>query len=135
MSHASHYAQVGPVYWVQFVTLICYNWITSPNHNAYGSAPNNYNNIIGVGEMWASYFAYKCTDGYYHYNHGLLQQNEWYAPQILKKIEDNSDGITPELIYDALIFPVQSHQELKQELISLYGQSAIITQAFSESGF
>lgn len=135
MSHASHYAQVGPVYWVQFVTQICYNWITSPNHNAYGSAPNNYNNIIGVGEMWASYFAYKCTDGYYHYYHGLLQQNEWYAPQILKKIEDNSDGITPELIYDALIFPVQSHQELKQELISLYGQSAIITQAFSESGF
>lgn len=135
MSHASHYMQVGSEYWLQYIGQICYNGIATHGENAYGDSCNGHNNIIGVGEMWGNYFAYKCTDGYYGYGQGLKHTGAWYAPQILKTIEDNAQGITPKKIYDALMFWVRSHEDLKQELIFKYGQSDIINQAFSDSGF
>lgn len=100
-----------------------------------GSTQNDHNGVIGVGEMWASYFAYKCTDEYYEYKIGLQQTGRWYAPQILKQIEENASNITPGKIYNALVYGVQSHDDLKQELINRYGQSQVITQAFENGGF
>lgn len=135
LSHASHYDQVGPAYWVQYMSEICYNYFTDPNDDYYGSTQNDHNGVIGVGEMWASYFAYQCTEKYYNYDIGLLQTNRWYAPQILKQIEENANNITPEKIYDALVYRVQTHDDLKHELISRYGQSQVINQAFANEGF
>ncbi len=135
MSHASHYSQVGPSYWVQYIAQICYNYINTSGNNAYGDTPNGHNNIIGVGEMWASYFEYQCTDKFYHYSRGLQDTDEWYAPQILKSIEENAEEITPKKIYDALVYQVQSHDDLKQELIGRYGQQDVITQAFVDNNF
>ena len=135
MSHASHYSQVGPIYWAQYIAQICYNYINSPDNNAYGDSQNDHNNIIGVGEMWASYFEYQCTDKFYHYDLGLSDTYAWYAPQILKYIEDNAEDITPKKIFDAFVFQVQSHSDLEQELIGRYGQSEIITKAFADNNF
>lgn len=135
LSHASHYTQVGPEYWAQYIYQICYNVITSSGNNAYGSEQNEHNNIVGVGEMWAYYFEYKCI-GYCGYSVPYFPGgNEWFAPKILKQIEENGDAITPRKIYDALRYHVQSHGALKQELISRYGQEQIINQAFEEEGF
>ena len=135
LSHASHYEQVGPDYWLQYISEICYNYLTDPNGDYYGSTQNDHNGVIGVGEMWASYFTYQCTDKYYNYGIGLRQTGKWYAPQILKQIEENANNITPEKIYDALVYRVQSHDDLKQELIRRYGQSQVINQAFENEGF
>ena len=85
--------------------------------------------------MWANYFEYKCI-GYCGYSVPYFPGgNEWFAPKILKQIEENGDAITPRKIYDALRYHVQSHEALKQELISRYGQEQIINQAFEEEGF
>lgn len=66
---------------------------------------------------------------------GLQDTDEWYAPQILKSIEENAEGITPKKTYDALLYQVQSHDDLKQELIGRYGQQDVITQAFEDNNF
>ena len=134
LSHASHFTEVGSLYWVQYIYQICYNVINSSGGNAYGSEQNEHNNIVGVGEMWASYFEYKCTE-YYGYNYSFPDTDEWYAPQILQQIEENGDGITPQKIYNTLEYHVQSHEDLKQKLIYKYGQEQIINQAFADGGF
>lgn len=135
MSHASHYAQVGSAYWVQYIFQICCNFIATGGENAYGDSLNGNNNIIGVGEMWASYFEYQCTDVVHNYHRGLQDTDEWYAPQILKEIDDVSDSITPRSIFDALVFQVQTHDDLRRELIGRYGLQNEINQIFESNGF
>lgn len=134
LSHASHYAQVGTPYWLQYISEICYNYLTDPNDDYYGSTQNDHNGVIGVGEMWASYFEYKCTK-YCGYNYSLSDTEKWYAPQILQQIENRGNNITPQKIYNTLVYNVQSHEDLKQKLINKYGQADVINQAFNDWGF
>ena len=131
LGHASHFRQVGPLYWELYIAQTCYNRII--HGSAYGTASNEFNNVIGVGEMWGYYFDYKCRNRYFG-NTSIRNDDEWFKPQILKEIEESTNINTFD-IFHALTPDIQSHLALKKKLKSLYGNEVVIENIFAQHGF
>ncbi len=127
MSHAAHYRAVGPLYWTSFIYQICANYFS--DGSSYGSKPEENNGVVGVGEMWAYYFDYKCREKQFG-DATIFQTHRWFKPQILKEIEERTN-ITAGDIFQALPIDVYDHEDLKQRMKSLYGYEDIIDDCFS----
>jgi hypothetical protein len=61
-------------------------------------------------------------------------EDYWFRPHILKRLVENA-GLTPKQIFDCMTNDVNTHEKLKQKLISRYGKDTQITSAFSHYGF
>lgn len=130
LSHAAHFKQVGSLYWATYIYQICQN---SLGGSLYGTEPNGNNEIIGVGEMWGYYFDYKCLKSHFNIDE-LRRQTDWFKPQILKEIEEET-GLTPAEIFMAFTSDVCKHEELRENLKELYGHDDIIDACFARHGF
>ena len=128
LSHASHYTKAGKPYWINYINGIILNG------GNYGDGTGRLDGYIGVGEMWGNYFGYICEKRYFD-NVWLGGTHDWFKPQILKRVDDEISGMTPNKLFYCLQSTVTNHQKLKNKLISYYGNSSKINQIFSHYGF
>lgn len=132
LAHASHFRKVGVSYWSKYASYITSCYIDN-TPSVYGDASRPNAGYCGIGEMWGYYIG------------GMLAtQNlpgdwyeaewKWFRPYILKRLVENA-GLTPKQIFDCMTSDVNTHEKLKQKLISRYGKDTQITSAFSHYSF
>jgi len=122
------YTKAGKWYWLKYIAGII------GNGGDYGDGTGGNDGYIGVGEMWGNYFGYICEKDYFG-SASIGATDDWYKPQIMRRIDDEVYGMTPHKIFTCLQSNVRNHQELKNKLISYYGHSTQINQIFSSYGF
>ena len=128
LAHASHYMQVGNIFWND---LIVYNLkaFIKAGFVAYGSGTDENAGLCEVGEMWA----YFIQNSLYRERYGKDAQafggSYWFHPQILMYLSER--GVTRGKIFRALTSDVVSRETLWTKLSSLYPENrSIIDQAF-----
>ena len=145
MAHASHFSQVGGVYWARYISYIVTSWINGEDMYGTGHAPDY--QVCGIGEMWGYFmgfhqFAKKYgllfDRGHYHNNFFNEIPGDWIHPQILWPLcsdfyedriftlKEMSDFLTRDVdTYDKLILKMCNAKPDKAETIlnifSTYG--------------
>ena len=110
LAHASHYTQAGKWYWLCYIAGIIKN-------EGYGNGGGGNDGYIGVGEMWGNYFGYICEKDYFGW--AILEgTDDWYRPDILKRLDDEIYGISPQKIFHCLQNEVRSHSKTEESSIS-----------------
>ncbi|MBN1926331.1 MAG: hypothetical protein JW798_10900 [Prolixibacteraceae bacterium] len=131
LSHASHYSKVGNPYWFNFVNGIVNNYLAG--NDTYGDGTGNLDGFIGVGEMWGYYSGYKCTKDIFGWGY-FDPYYSWFKPGILDRLV-SSYGFTPAQIFACQTSDVNSHEKLKNKIISNYGYATQVTGVFEDYGF
>lgn len=126
LAHASHFSKVGSDFWADYINYII-------TYGAYGEQSSNNSGICGVGEMWGFGIGY--VNGFEKYNTIPVLSGEWFSPNIISDLI--IDGtLTKKQIFDCLEYDVNTHQLLKEKLISTYPtKSREISETFSEHEF
>ncbi len=141
LSHAAHYAKVGPAFWKPYVEYIY-------QHGGYGEKTFTNSGIISLSEAWAEDASNRCA--YYIYKQQkYLDRNEnptpnWIPYGLYYDLYDTGNnepfdqvsGITFTQIYDLFSSDVQSLTALKAKLkIAFPEQQNAIEVLFNHYGF
>lgn len=121
LSHASHYSQVGTVFWSEYISYIM-------TYGSYGDGTGNNAELCGIGEMWGY------SMGYIQYCELLGNRIEvgnypgyvvdgWIKPHALWDLyADNT--LTKKQIYDCLTPEVDTYADLIEKMIRRYPSKA-----------
>lgn len=126
MAHASHFQQVGPVYWGKFERYVLESCLGAGN--TYGSGCGEHAGYCEVGEMWAYYMENKLYKERYGFSpdagYGL-----WFYPQIFMELEKG--GMAPSEIFKALRSTVVDRDSLRERLKEICpGKKDLINRLF-----
>ncbi len=123
LAHASHFAQVGKTYWDKYIEHIISSYLSSGGET-YGDGKESNAGYCEVGEMWG----YFMQNSMYHDRYGGTMPSagmtNWFHPQIFRYLEER--GITKSQLFAALQSDVTSKELLKNKLLELYPDKAVI---------
>lgn len=127
LSHASHFVQVGSIYWNRYISYIASCWLRD-NGNPYGDGTLNDNGVCEVGEMWG--YAMEHIYGHEKYDGTIMESENYpgsttyfFKPAIFWNIYKY--GILNKAqIFAALTNDVDNLPKLRRKLISLYPSKA-----------
>lgn len=141
LSHAAHYAKVGPDYWIPYVEYIV-------NHGGYGQASFANSGIISLSEAWAEDLSNICanyTYGYQKYLDWDENTSPYWIPYGLyydlydsgtNEAFDQVSGISFPMVYAQFTVDTNSPALLKAKLKTAYpAQAAAIDTLFAYYGF
>ncbi len=130
LAHASHYAQVGNLFWGSYIRYVIESFVTEGGR-PYGSGLADGAGYCEIGEMWAYFLEASLFKD--RYGGSMPSYSFWFKPEIFSYLYER--GMTRGEIFRSLKGSVTSTDDLKEELIRLYGEREdAIRQTFNRYG-
>lgn len=132
LAHASHYAQVGNLYWGEYIRYVIESFVTQGGR-AYGLGIGEGAGHCEVGEMWAYFLQASLHKDRYGGSMPAAGSGFWFHPEIFSYLYER--GMTRGEIFRSLKPGVTSTDDLKEELTHLYPErETAILQTFTRYG-
>lgn len=128
LSHASHYAKVGNGYWTPYIDYIIKCYLLEKDAG-YGSGNVSGAGYCELGEMWGYFMESTLYQDRYGGPIPSFGSSWWFHPEIFTYLYER--GMSRSEIFRALKSSVTSRDDLREELISLYGErESLIEEVF-----
>lgn len=129
LAHASHFMQVGRVYWEKYVEHVISSYLISGGMT-YGVGTEQNAGYCEIAEMWAYYVQTVMNRERYSDSSKVFGTQYWFSPQILTYLDDR--GLNRYSIFPTLSADVHDRETLKNRLLSFYPElKSTIIQAFN----
>ncbi len=131
LAHASHFSQVGSVFWKRYVNHIIKNL-------GYGDGTDVDSELCAVGEMWGYFMKYIRECDYNGKQHSSIGEhplvNGWIPQGVFVDL-CKKGYLTPEQIFTCLTSDIDTYEELYNKMLVLYpGITEQIEWAFTCNG-
>lgn len=129
LAHASHFAQVGTVFWNEYIRYIITSFVKTGGRT-YGDGLSAGAGYCEIGEMWGYYLESRIYKDRYGGSFPTFGTSYWFSPQIFRYLDER--GVTPSDIFAVLDSSVVSKSSLKDALMLAYpAKRDIIEQVFN----
>ncbi len=129
LAHASHFSQVGTLYWDKYIRYIIESYVTSGGE-LYGGGSGEGTGHCEVSEMWAYYLESKLYKQRYGGTFPATGTSWWFYPQIFRFMDER--GLDQADIFSVLDQNVDSRIDLKNALLLKHPDNReMIDQVFS----